>query len=100
MDVTTKLRVACGHDSRSVDGCTNCEAADMIESMRASGEWAAWKAGAAAARVRLLPERDEVGQLLCSVADNLGDMPVSDEWAAKTAKAARDLLARNDYFRA
>jgi len=41
MDVTMKLRAACGHDSRSVDGCTNCEAADMIESMRASGEWAA-----------------------------------------------------------
>lgn len=34
MDVTTKLRAACGHDSRSVDGCTNCEAADEIERLR------------------------------------------------------------------
>jgi len=35
MDVTMKLRAACGHDSRSVDGCTNCEAADMIDAFRA-----------------------------------------------------------------
>lgn len=35
MDVTMKLRAACGHDSRSVDGCPNCEAADMIDCMRA-----------------------------------------------------------------
>lgn len=35
MDVTMKLRAACGHDSRSVDGCTNCEAADEIDSLRA-----------------------------------------------------------------
>ena len=34
MDLTTKLRAACGHDSRSVDGCTNCEAADEIERLR------------------------------------------------------------------
>lgn len=34
MDVTMKLRAACGHDSRSVDGCTNCEAADEIERLR------------------------------------------------------------------
>jgi len=26
------LRAICGHDSRSVDGCLNCEAADAIES--------------------------------------------------------------------
>jgi len=24
------LRVLCGHDSRSVDGCVTCEAADML----------------------------------------------------------------------
>jgi len=35
MDVTMKLRAACGHDSRSVDGCTNCEGADLIDCMRA-----------------------------------------------------------------
>lgn len=35
MDVTMKLRAVCGHDSRSVDGCPNCEAADMIDCMRA-----------------------------------------------------------------
>lgn len=34
MDFTTKLRAACGHDSRSVDGCMNCEAADEIERLR------------------------------------------------------------------
>lgn len=34
MDVTMKLRAACGHDSRSVDGCVNCEAADEIEALR------------------------------------------------------------------
>jgi hypothetical protein len=34
MDVTMKLRVACRHDSRSVAGCTNCEAADEIEALR------------------------------------------------------------------
>lgn len=34
MDVTTKLRAACGHDSRSVEGCANCEAADMIDAFR------------------------------------------------------------------
>ena len=34
MDITTKLRAVCGHDSRSVDGCVNCEAADDIERLR------------------------------------------------------------------
>ena len=29
------LRAVCGHDSRSVDGCLHCEAADEIEQMRA-----------------------------------------------------------------
>jgi hypothetical protein len=38
MDVTMKLRAACGHDSRSVDGCTNCEAADEIDRLRAALE--------------------------------------------------------------
>lgn len=33
-DVTMKLRSACGHDSRSVEGCANCEAADEIERLR------------------------------------------------------------------
>jgi hypothetical protein len=36
MDLTTRLRAACGHDSRSVDGCTNCEAAEEIERLRAN----------------------------------------------------------------
>lgn len=31
MNLTTKLRAVCRHDSRSVDGCTSCEAADEIE---------------------------------------------------------------------
>ena len=35
-DITMALRTACGHDSRSVDGCTNCEAADEIERLRAA----------------------------------------------------------------
>ena len=34
-DITWHLRVACGHDSRSVDGCVTCEAADEIERLRA-----------------------------------------------------------------
>ena len=34
MDTTIRLRAACGHDSRSVDGCINCEAADEIERLR------------------------------------------------------------------
>ena len=34
MDITMKLRADCGHDSRSVDGCTNCEAAEEIERLR------------------------------------------------------------------
>ena len=34
MDITMKLRADCGHDSRSVDGCTNCEAADIVEDLR------------------------------------------------------------------
>ena len=33
MTVTTKLRIACGHDSRRVEGCTNCEAADLIDAL-------------------------------------------------------------------
>jgi hypothetical protein len=33
-DITTKLRVVCGHDSRSVAGCTTCEASDMIDDLR------------------------------------------------------------------
>jgi len=52
MDTTMKLRAACGHDSRSVEGCTNCEAADLIESLRR---------GAATQRAeieRLTAERD------------------------------------------
>ena len=34
MDTTMRLRAACGHDSRSVDGCINCKAADEIEHLR------------------------------------------------------------------
>lgn len=34
MDITMKLRIACGHDSRSIEGCDNCEAADLIEKLR------------------------------------------------------------------
>ena len=29
-----ELRAICGHDSRSVDGCLHCEAADEIEALR------------------------------------------------------------------
>jgi hypothetical protein len=35
VDTPMKLRAICGHDSRSVDGCTHCEAADLIEGLRA-----------------------------------------------------------------
>ena len=34
MDITSQLRTICGHDSRSVDGCVTCEAADDIETLR------------------------------------------------------------------
>lgn len=34
-DITQRLIVACGHDSRTVDGCANCEAADTIDALRA-----------------------------------------------------------------
>ena len=37
-DITTKLRLVCGHDSRSVDGCLHCEAADEIERLRISAK--------------------------------------------------------------
>lgn len=33
-DITTTLRTVCGHDSHSVAGCLNCEAADEIETLR------------------------------------------------------------------
>lgn len=32
MMTATKLRTICGHDSRSVEGCIHCEAADQLES--------------------------------------------------------------------
>ena len=66
MDVTWRLRSACGHDSRSVDDCTNCEAADLIDCMRAEASRAkdlvrrlndeAWHCGSA-------PKDPEVLQL-------------------------------------
>ena len=30
-DLIQRLRERCGHDSRSVDGCLDCEAADALE---------------------------------------------------------------------
>ena len=35
--IVNELRRMCGHDSRSVDGCTTCEAADEIERLRRDG---------------------------------------------------------------
>jgi hypothetical protein len=34
MTLATELRRVCGHDSRSVDGCLHCEAADALEAAR------------------------------------------------------------------
>jgi hypothetical protein len=34
-DITKRLRFTCGHDSRSVDGCYYCEAAELIDALRA-----------------------------------------------------------------
>ena len=34
MDITNKLREICGHDSRDVDGCVTCEAAETIDILR------------------------------------------------------------------
>lgn len=35
--IVNELRRMCGHDSRSVEGCTTCEAADEIERLRRDG---------------------------------------------------------------
>jgi hypothetical protein len=45
-DTTHQLRAVCGHDSRSISGCLHCEAADLIERLRADlrfYENAIWK---------------------------------------------------------
>ena len=34
MDIAMRLRVVCGHDSRSVTGCPTCDGADLIERLR------------------------------------------------------------------
>lgn len=36
IDHPSELRRICGHDSRTVDGCVTCEAADAIERLRAA----------------------------------------------------------------
>jgi len=46
-DTTHQLRAVCGHDSRSISGCLHCEAAHLIERLRADlrfYENALWKA--------------------------------------------------------
>lgn len=60
MDVTMQLRAACGHDSRSVDGCVNCEAADEIERLRAAAQRDARRLNFAAANC-LLPLDSSTG---------------------------------------
>lgn len=38
IDHPSELRRICGHDSRTVDGCVTCEAADEIDRLRAENE--------------------------------------------------------------
>lgn len=55
-DTPMMLRAVCGHDSRSVDGCPHCEAADEIEAMR----------------IRLCEARNLLSECRAALAEELG----------------------------
>lgn len=81
MTLATELRRVCGHDSRSVDGCLHCEAADALEHRHLSqpaerGE-AQEKAAPVAETGRLYVEARQ-----CEDCDHLGINDSSDTGSA------------------